>query len=159
MGLPKGTGTFLMELEFPAVVSSQISTEPEVRWWYFWTANKVERMGSTTVRYLIQWMSKIYIGVYTASTGEWHFVCTLLFCSTLLQCYMCCRKWESYCPSLHSQQAWLLCPFCTECPVCLKKVLRYQTVAYVFIMNSRALKDWFDYSQCYWQGRGGGELP
>ena len=34
MSLPKGTGTFLMELEFSAMINSQISTEPEVRWWY-----------------------------------------------------------------------------------------------------------------------------
>ena len=34
MGPPKGTGTFPMELEFSAEVRGQISTEPEIRWWY-----------------------------------------------------------------------------------------------------------------------------
>ena len=51
-----GSGFFQMKLKFPAMVPSLICTEPEVRWWYFWTAEEVERRGSTTVRYLIQWM-------------------------------------------------------------------------------------------------------
>ena len=42
-----------MELEFPALVISGISTETEVRWWYVCTAEEVERKGSTAVRYLI----------------------------------------------------------------------------------------------------------
>ena len=90
MGLPKGTGTFLMELEFPAVVSSQIFTEPEVRWWYFWTANKVERMGSTTVRYLIQWMST---RKYTLECTLQALVSDILFvhfCSVQLYCSVTC---------------------------------------------------------------------
>ena len=51
--LQGGNGSFLMELEFPALVTSGIFTEPEVRWWYVWNVEEVERMGSTTVRYLI----------------------------------------------------------------------------------------------------------
>ena len=42
-----------MELEFPVQVSSGISTEPEVRWWYFCNAEEVEQKGSTVVWYLI----------------------------------------------------------------------------------------------------------
>ena len=52
--LQGGTGSFLMELELPALVPGGISTEPEVRWWYVCTVQEVERMGSTAVRYLIQ---------------------------------------------------------------------------------------------------------
>ena len=55
--LPQETGSSPMELEFPVQVTSWVSTEPEVRWWYIWTAEVVvERKGSTAVRYLIQWM-------------------------------------------------------------------------------------------------------
>ena len=53
MGWSLGIGSFAMELEFPVMV---ISTEPEVRVWYFWTVEEVEWLGSTAVRYLIQWM-------------------------------------------------------------------------------------------------------
>ena len=53
MGLPQATGSSPMDLEFPALVTSGISTEPEVIWWYFCTAEEVERKGSTAVRYLI----------------------------------------------------------------------------------------------------------
>ena len=42
-----------MELEFPVQINSGISTDPEVRWWYVYTAEEVERKGSTVVRYLI----------------------------------------------------------------------------------------------------------
>ena len=52
--LQGGTGSFLMELELPALVPGGISTETEVRWWYVCTVQEVERMGSTAVRYLIQ---------------------------------------------------------------------------------------------------------
>ena len=45
-----------MELEFPAVVASGIFTEPEVKWWFKCTAEEMGRMGSTTVRYLMQRM-------------------------------------------------------------------------------------------------------
>ena len=45
-----------MELQFLAMVHSWICTEPEVRWWYVWTAEEVERKGSTAVRYLIHLM-------------------------------------------------------------------------------------------------------
>ena len=45
-----------MELEFLAVVPSGTSTEPQVRVWNFCTAEEVERMESTAVRYLMQWM-------------------------------------------------------------------------------------------------------
>ena len=44
-----------MELEFLVQVAGGISTEPEVRWWYVCTGEEVERKGSTTVRYLMQW--------------------------------------------------------------------------------------------------------
>ena len=50
------TGSFPMELEFPALVFSGISAEVEVRWWYVCTGKEVEWLGSTTVWYLIQWM-------------------------------------------------------------------------------------------------------
>ena len=46
-----------MELKFLVLLTSTISTEPEVRWWYSCIVEEVERMGYTTVRYLIQWMS------------------------------------------------------------------------------------------------------
>ena len=49
------TGSFPMELEFSALVTNRISTEPEVRWWYFCNVEEVEWMESTAVRYLIQW--------------------------------------------------------------------------------------------------------
>ena len=52
--IKSGTGSFPMELEFPAVVSNGISTEPESRWWYVCTVEEMERRGSTTVRYLFQ---------------------------------------------------------------------------------------------------------
>ena len=45
VGLPLGTGSSLMELEFPVImviVHSGTSTEPEVRWWYVCTAEEVE---------------------------------------------------------------------------------------------------------------------
>ena len=51
------TGSFPMELSFKALVNSGISTEPGVKWWYICDVEEVERMGSTTVRYLIQQMS------------------------------------------------------------------------------------------------------
>ena len=50
------TGSFPMKLDFPAMVNSGISTEPEVRWWYFCNVEEVEWMESTAVRYLTQWM-------------------------------------------------------------------------------------------------------
>ena len=42
-----------MELEYPVQILDGISTEPEVRWRYFCTAEEVEWKGSTAVRYLI----------------------------------------------------------------------------------------------------------
>ena len=33
VGVPEGTGSFPMELEFPVWVASGISSETEVRWW------------------------------------------------------------------------------------------------------------------------------
>ena len=51
--VPEGTGSFPMELEFPVQVTTGISTEPEVRWWYVCTAEEVEWKESTAVRYLI----------------------------------------------------------------------------------------------------------
>ena len=50
------TGFFLMELEYPALISGGISTEPEVRWQYSYIVEELEWRGSTTVRYLIHWM-------------------------------------------------------------------------------------------------------
>ena len=52
MDLPKGTGSFQMELEFPAaVVTNGISTEPEISVWYFCIVEEVEWRGSTDVSY------------------------------------------------------------------------------------------------------------
>ena len=97
MGLPKRTGTFPMELEFPAMVKSGISTDPEIRWWYVWTANKVERMGSIAVRSLIQWMlTRKYTLECTQQAGVSDIVCTLLFVSTLLQCLHVFQKSGSH---------------------------------------------------------------
>ena len=53
---PEETGFFLMELKSPVRVASGVSTEPEVTCWYVSTAEEVERMGSTAVRYLIHSM-------------------------------------------------------------------------------------------------------
>ena len=55
MGLCSGIGSSPMQVEF-SVKHQRISTEPEVRWWYTWTAEEMEWRGSTAVRYLIQWM-------------------------------------------------------------------------------------------------------
>ena len=51
-----GTGSSPIKLEFPATLHRGISTETELRWWYSCIVEEVERMGSTAVRYLIQWM-------------------------------------------------------------------------------------------------------
>ena len=105
MGLPKGTGTFLMELKLPAVVSRRISTEPEVRWWYVWITDEVERMGSTAVRYLI--LTRKYPLECTQHTGVSDIV---HFCSVQLYCsaYMCSRRVGVTLPhSTYSQQAWI----------------------------------------------------
>ena len=48
------TGSFPMELEFPAKVANGIYTEPEVRVRYVCIVEEVEWPGSTAVRYLIQ---------------------------------------------------------------------------------------------------------
>ena len=50
--MPLGTGSFPMEVGFPARVVSGTSTEPDVRVWYFCTGGEVEQMESTAVRYL-----------------------------------------------------------------------------------------------------------
>ena len=145
-----GTGSFPMELEFPAVVNSGISTEPEMRWWYVWTADEVERMGSTAVRYLIQWMStRTYTLECTQQAGVSDIVHFCLF-TAMLTCVA--AEWESHC-----QQAWLLLSSVlyrvnVSSIVCLKKVLRDQTV----IMKLCALKHWLDYNQCRWQQGGEG---
>ena len=47
--MPLGTGSFPMELGFPAQVNSGTSTEPEVRVWYVYTGGEVERKESTAV--------------------------------------------------------------------------------------------------------------
>ena len=73
------TGSFLMELEFPAVVNNGISTDPEVRWWYVCNVEEVERMGSIAVRYLMQCTSP---RPYTLECTQQALVsgtCTLLF--------------------------------------------------------------------------------
>ena len=57
LGVSQGTGSSPVELEFPVYqVWSGISTEPVVRWWLVCTTEEVEWKGSTTVRYLIQWV-------------------------------------------------------------------------------------------------------
>ena len=76
MGLPLETGTFPMGLKFSAV----ISTEPEVTWWYVWTAGEVEWRGSTAVWYLTQWMlCTPYTLECTQQAVVSDIVCTLLF--------------------------------------------------------------------------------
>ena len=55
--MPEETGSFPMDLEFLALVSSGNSTEQEVRWGYFCTGGEVEWMEFTTVRYLMSWIS------------------------------------------------------------------------------------------------------
>ena len=45
-----------MEQELLQILSGGISIEIEMRWWYLCIAEKVERMGSIVVRYLIQGM-------------------------------------------------------------------------------------------------------
>ena len=50
---------------------SQVSTEPEVRWcMVHMYPGEVERVESTTVRYLMLVTQTIFIGVYLATTGE-----------------------------------------------------------------------------------------
>ena len=56
MDLPQETGSFPINLEYPAIVASGSSTETEVRWWYVCAAKEVEWRGSTAVRYVIQGM-------------------------------------------------------------------------------------------------------
>ena len=56
LGLSQETGYSPIKLEFLVVAVTGTFIEPEVRWWYVWTVEEVERMGSTTVRYLPQWM-------------------------------------------------------------------------------------------------------
>jgi len=46
------TGSYPMEVEFPAQVAIGTSTGPEVRVWYVSTAGEVEQKESTTVRYV-----------------------------------------------------------------------------------------------------------
>ena len=43
-----------MELNFPVRLYGGIFTKQEVRVWYFCSGEEVERMESTTVRYLMQ---------------------------------------------------------------------------------------------------------
>ena len=47
------TGSFPMELVFPAHIECGTSIEPEVLVWYNCTAEEVELRGSTAVRYPI----------------------------------------------------------------------------------------------------------
>ena len=152
-----GTGSCPMELEFPAVVNSGISTEPEVRWWYVWTADKVERMGSTAVRYLIQWMStRTYTLECTQQAGVSDIVCTLLFFSTLLQCLHVLQQSGSHIANKPDYSlSSVLYGVHVSSIVYLKKVLQDHMV----IMKLCALKHWLDYSQCRWQQGGEGSLP
>ena len=52
MVISQETGSFPMELELSARVTSGTSTEPEVGVCYFYTGGEVEQMESTAVRYL-----------------------------------------------------------------------------------------------------------
>ena len=147
-----GTGSFPMELEFPAVVTGGISTETEMKWWYVWTADKVERMESTAVRYLIQWMLyRPYTLECTQQAGVSDIVSTLLLFNFTAVLTCVAEEWESHCPTpYYSKPAWLLLSsvlYRGSSTVCLKKVLRDQTV----IMKLCAVKHWFDYNQCRWQ--------
>ena len=91
MDLAEGTGTFLIEVEFPAMEPCGVSTKPEVRWWYVCTVQEVERMGSTAVRYLIQQMSS---RPYTLECTQQApvLVSNTWFCSTIVILWcLCCR--------------------------------------------------------------------
>ena len=89
MSYLRGTGSFPMELEFPAVVSCGISTEPEVTWWCSCIAEEVEWMGFTVVRYLIQWMlPRPYTLECTQQTLVSDIVCTLLLNLTTVSLYV-----------------------------------------------------------------------
>ena len=58
-----------MELEFLALECSGAFAEPEVIWWCFCREGEVERMGYTTVRYLMHSiLSKWYILECTQQT-------------------------------------------------------------------------------------------
>ena len=73
-----------MELEYPAVVASGIFTEPEVKWWFKCTAEEVEWMVSSAVRYLMQ---RMLTRSYTLECIQQAVVSgayTLLFCSIIV---------------------------------------------------------------------------
>ena len=83
--LRRGTGISPTELEFPATkltirhVRSGSSTEPEVRWWYAWTAEEVEWKESTAVRYLMQ---RMLPRPYTLECTQQALVSGYVLCST-----------------------------------------------------------------------------
>ena len=59
-------------------------------------------MGSTAVRYMIQWMlPRTYPLECTQHAGVSDIVCTLLFCSTLLQCLHVLQKSGSHIAPLY----------------------------------------------------------
>ena len=92
LDLATGTGFFPMEVVgfLPVGICILLFTEQEVRWWYVWTVEEVERMGSTAVRYLIQWMSsRIYILDCTRQTP-------VLVSNTCMIC-SCSVQLSSYC--------------------------------------------------------------
>ena len=82
--LPLVTGSFPMELE---LVADWMSTEPEVRWEYFCTAEEEEWMESTVVRYLMQWMLP---RPYTSD-------CTQQMPVLVSNTYCCSSQLPSYC--------------------------------------------------------------
>ena len=54
---------------FPVMVRSGTSTEPEVRWWYR-RRGGVEGIYRCVIPDAVNVIQTIYIGVYSASTGE-----------------------------------------------------------------------------------------
>ena len=91
-------------------------------------------MGSTTVRYLIQWMlPRTYPLECTQQAGVSDIVCTLLFCSTILQCLQVLQKSGSHIALLcivNKLDYSFSVLYRGSSIVCLKKVLQDQTIAY-----------------------------
>jgi len=99
----------------------------------------------------------IYIGVYSACRSKWHCLYTsVLFNSTAVLTGVA-EKWESHCPTLHSHKVdySLSVLYRGSSIVCLKRCYKIKLL-HMVIMKLCALKDWFDYSQCHWKGRGVG---
>ena len=101
MDLAQGTGTFPMEVVgfLPMGIWILLFTEQEVRWWYVWITEEVERKGSTAVRYLIQWMlHRPYTLVCTQQT--------LVLVSNTCKMHSCSLQLLSYCGVQPSTITW-----------------------------------------------------